>query len=441
MVKIACIGIGCHSGFVMNPSAEELLRQGYDITVHAGDSVTLDSEIDKLSDFFDTVAECDFIFITTHGDVSFFRHWSNLRKVIEKYKVSAIVTGVDESISLQYRDLFLQSSEDYAKLYRLETIGGDENHLSSLKWTLRTFDHADIEVPDPVLPMAQGVYFPGKDAMTLEEGLKDVGRTGKPVIAITFVNTFYLRHNTKAIDVLWRKVEWIGAEPLALFFKSYPDELTGNIGIARIIDEHLLRDGKPIVDAVINTMGFALTVNAKPGTGEQTPDDNFFERLDVPIIQAINLYGPAKDWRESPFGLSPADITMSVVDPEYDGQIDSVPYCGTERQEDGDYKQIAIDERCSAIVEMAYRWAMLRWIPNNEKKVAILIYMYPPRQDLAGGGYGLDTLQSVSDMLRWFRDEGYTLEWMPEDGKELVTRLLEGVTNDDNWKSDKHTSP
>ena len=437
MVKIACIGIGSHSGFVMVPSAEELRGQGYDITVCAGDSVTLDSEIDKLRDFLDDVAKCDFIFVLAHGDVSFFRHWSNLKKVIEKYNVSAIVTGVDESISLQYKDLFLQSPEDYATVYRLETIGGDENHLSALKWALKTFDHVDIEVPDAVVPIAQGIYIPGKDALTLEEGLKDVGKTGKPVIAITYVNVFYLRHNTKAIDVLWKKVEELGAEPLGLFFKSYPDELTGSIGIARIIDEHLLRNGKPIVDAVINTMGFALTVNAKPGTGEQTPDDNFFERLNVPIIQAINLYGTAKGWKESPFGLSPADITMSVVDPEYDGQIDSVPYCGTERLENGDYKQIAIEERCSAIAEMAYRWAMLSHIPNKEKKVAILIYMYPPRQDLAGGGYGLDTLQSVSDMLRWFRDEGYTLDWMPENGKELVTRLLEGVTNDDNWKSDK----
>ena len=140
MVKIACIGIGSHSGFVMSPSAEELRGQGYDITVCAGDSVTLDSEIDKLRDFLDEVAQCDFIFIMAHGDVSFFRHWSNLRKVMEKYKVSAIVTGVDESISLQYKDLFLQSPEDYATVYKLETIGGDENHRSALKWALRTLD-------------------------------------------------------------------------------------------------------------------------------------------------------------------------------------------------------------------------------------------------------------------------------------------------------------
>ena len=437
MVKIACIGIGCHGGFVMNEPAEALRREGYDITLYAGDSVTLDEDIDKLREFLDDVSKCDFLFINGHGDVSFFRHWPNLKKVLEKNHVSAIVSGIDESLCALYRDLFLQSPEDFAIVRKLEAIGGDENQLSALKWALKTFDHVDIEVPDAIMPMAQGVYVPGKGAYPLEEGLKDVGKTGRPVIMINFVNTFYLRHNTGAMDVLYRKVEENGGEPVCIFTRSYEDEVTGTLGMARIIDEYLLRNGEPMVDAVINTMGFAMTLNAKPGTGEQVPDDNFFERLNVPVIQAINLYGPAKEWKDSPFGLNPADIAMSVVDPEYDGQIDSVPYCGTERMESGDYKQVAIDERCSAIAEMAYRWAMLRHIPNREKKVAILIYMYPPRQDLAGGGYGLDTLQSVSDMLRWFRDEGYTLEWMPEDGKELVNRLLEGVTNDDSWKSDK----
>ena len=437
MVKIACIGIGAHTGFVMDSSAEELRGEGYDITMYSGDSVTLDEEIDQLYDYLDRVAGCDFIFVHAHGDVSFFRHWPNLRKVIEKNRVSAIVTGVEESISLQYRDLFLQSDEDYSLLYRLETIGGDENNKTSLLWAIKTYDNVDIELPGIAIPMAQGVYVPGKEAMTLEEGLRDVGRSGRPVILITFVNVFYQRHNTSAVDVLWKKAEEMGAEPVAIFLKTYEDPMTGSIGMARIVDEHLIRNGRSIVDAVINTMGFSMTLIARPGTGEQVSDDNFFERLDVPVLQAIHLYGSSREWKESPFGLGPADISMSVVNPEFDGQIDAVPYSGSERMESGDYKQVAIEERCSAIAEMAYRWAMLRHIPNKEKKVAILIYMYPPRQDLAGGGYGLDTLQSVSDMLRWFRDEGYSLDWMPENGKELVNRLLDGVTNDDNWKSDK----
>ena len=80
-----------------------------------------------------------------------------------------------------------------------------------------------------------------------------------------------------------------------------------------MIDEYLTRDGKPIIDALINTTGFSMTLVAKPGTGEQISDDNFFERLDVPVIQAINLYGTTKDWEKSPFGLNASEIAMNLT--------------------------------------------------------------------------------------------------------------------------------
>ena len=299
MVRVACIGIGAHTGFVMEQSADRLRSEGYDIELVLGDSVTLDEDLDQLYDYLDDVSTCDFIFISAHGDVSYFRHWHNLRKVIEKNRISGIVYGYDESTSPEMRSLFLQSQDDYNLLYRLETIGGDENHRSALLWMLKTFGGADIEVPEPVVPMAQGIYIPGEGARTLDEGLKDVGSTGRPVILILFVNVYFLRHNTASIDCLCEKVREVGGEPVALFLKSYEDPLTGSIGIARIIDEYLVRGGRPIVDAVINTMGFAMTLTSKPGSGEQVPDDNFFERLNVPILQAINLYGSAKEWQIS----------------------------------------------------------------------------------------------------------------------------------------------
>ena len=39
MVRIACIGIGSHTGFVMDSSAEELRREGYDFVVTEKDVV------------------------------------------------------------------------------------------------------------------------------------------------------------------------------------------------------------------------------------------------------------------------------------------------------------------------------------------------------------------------------------------------------------------
>lgn len=438
MVNVAVLGIGAHAGYVMKPAADRLCSEGYDIRMVCADTTALDEDIDELADFLREVRSADIVFIDVHGDVTYFRHFRNLQDTVEKSGTSILLYGCEESVVLRYREWFKGSDEDYDRLRLLETLGGDDNHRSALLWCLRRYDGIDVEIPAPVIPPAQGVYIPGKGGFTLDEGMRGVGSTGRPVILILFSSAFYVRNNLDAIDELYRDVEDAGGEPLAVFLRTYEDPKVGSIGMARIIDEYLLKDGRPVIDAVLNTVGFALTVLAQPGCGEQVSPDNFLKRLGVPVLQAINLMGSRQKWKESPFGLTPAEIAYCVVSPEYDGQIDAPPYCGTDRTEKGDYRQVPIADRCEALADMAVRWARLRHKPEAEKRIAILIYMYPPRQDLAGGGYGLDTFESVASMLRVLKDRGYSVDWVPADGKELVQRMLEGVTNDDNWSSEKH---
>ncbi len=131
------------------------------------------------------------------------------------------------------------------------------------------------------------------------------------------------------------------------------------------------------------------------------------------MLQAVSLYEPPEKWRNSPFGYNAADIAMSVVNPEFDGQIDTVPFGGSSMDSSGIYRQRPIADRCRMIGETAYNWARLRHIPESEKRIAVLVYMYPPRQDLAAGGYGLDTMESVCSLLHAMKDRGYTLGWVP----------------------------
>lgn len=436
MVKITTLGIGSHGAFVMVPAAESLQKDGADIDLYCEDSSTLDEDLALIPPFLDRVRSSDILFLNVHGDVTYFRHFDKLKEVIDSSDVSVLLYGCDEDILVEYRRYFRGSDEDYTLLLTLESVGGDENQRSVLLWCLNNFDGADYTIPEPVRPMAQGVYIPGKGAFSLEDGIDCALKSGRPVIAIFFVNIFYTRHNLRSIDALYHAVKEVGAEPLPLFFCTYENRRTGSIGIRRIIDEHLIRNGRSVVDCVLNTNGFSMTLLADPGCGEQKPKDNFLVRLGVPVIQAIAMTSSRKAWAENPFGLSPAELAYSVISPEFDGQIDAPPFSGTEKTENGDYVQIPIEERCSALAEMAYQWAILRHRPTCEKKIAILIYMYPPRQDLAGGGYGLDTPQSVTDLLHSLKKEGYSLDWLPVDGKELMEHLLEGVTNDDNWISE-----
>lgn len=435
MVRIAVLGICVKDGHIMDYALSKL--KGHDLEVHCVDSTALDEDLDRLYDFIRLIPNTDFILIHVHGDMSYFRHWDEVKRTIENSKVPALLDCTEFETTKENRYLFTLGDEDYATVLRLQEVGGDENNYATAVWALNRFGGENLEIPDPVMPMTEGYFHPKRGTLTIEEAVKDIDNTDVPVIAVFFHQKYWLVHNTEAIESFIGYVEATGAVALPIFMVTHENPHTGSIGIKKIVDRYLIRNGKPIIDCVINTMGFSQTLLADPGSGEQVSDDNFFARLGVPVLQAISLYNPPREWLDSPMGLNAADISMSVVNPEFDGQIDTVPYGGTEMEESGNYKQVAIDDRCAMIADTAYRWAMLRHIPNRDKKIAILIYMYPPRQDLAGGGYGLDTLQSVSDMLRSFSDAGYTLDWLPENGKELVTRLLDGVTNDDNWKSDQ----
>ena len=434
MVRLAILGICVKDGHIMDYAKSKL--SDHDLDIHAVDSVALDEDLDRLSDFLRLIPSLDFMIIHVHGDVSYFRHWGDVKRKIEESQISAIFNCTEFETTAEHRYLFRQGDEEYKRILRFQEIGGDENQYATAVWALNTFGGEHLDVPEPVQPMTEGYYHPDRGTLTLEEALKDIDNTDRPVIAVFFHQKYWLVHNTSAVETVIRCVERTGAVTVPIFMVTHENSITGSIGIRKIVDRYLIRDGRPIMDCIVNTMGFSQTLLADPGSGEQVSVDNFFERLGVPVIQAISLYNPVKDWADSPLGLNAADIAMSVVNPEFDGQIDTVPYGGTDMDETGNYRQIAIEDRCEMIADTAYRWAMLRHIPNPEKRIAILIYMYPPRQDLAGGGYGLDTLQSVSDILRYLRDAGYSLDWLPENGKELVTRLLDGVTNDDNWKSD-----
>ncbi len=435
MLRIAGLGIGCRDGYILSPAVNELSGR-YEIELTCGDAVSLDADPELLGDFLEKVGRCDFMLIRVHGDVSYFRHFRELTDTLAHSECSAFLVCSEPGVTEEYRSLFRQGDGDFLTLRRLEEIGGDENQRSAVLWALNTFAGACEEIPEPTVPPAQGIYVPDAGYVPLGEGMRKVGGKGRPVIAVFFHQKYFLTHSTSFVDGLCRCMEERGAEPVAVFVVSSPNPLTGSIGLRRVIDEYLMKDGEPLVDCVVNTMGFSQTLIADPGCGTQKTADNFFARLNVPVIQAITLYSDVRKWEESPFGLSPADIAMGMVNPEYDGQIDTVPVGGVVFRPDGSSGVASIPERCRMVADTAFRWASLRHIPDSEKKVAVIIYMYPPRQDLAGGGYGLDTMQSVSCLLHRMKDAGYSLDWVPADGKELTARLLDGVTNDDSWKSD-----
>ena len=154
----------------------------------------------------------------------------------------------------------------------------------------------------------------------------------------------------------------------------------------------------------------------------------------VPIIQAMTSNGHFADYEETAQGLTKGEIIASVFWPEIDGQIITVPI-GSNESGGGIRRYSPIGDRVEHLANVVKGWASLAHKPRSERRIAVLMYQSRPDSGRIGGAAGLDTIESVSDMLKRFNEEGYTLDHVPENGRALIDEVLDNITNDLEWSS------
>lgn len=420
--------------FLLNTAASEVRSSFPRFEYSSYDASDLDADPVLFREALDNVRRADLVMMKVHGDPTFMKRFDRLSEAVREGRCSGILWCTEDEVTADHRWMFDGSDADYATALAYYSMGGDENFRNLMLWGIRRFDGEDIEVPAPEVPPAQGVYYPGRDGIDFGSYLDSVD-TGRPLIGIFFYQKQWLTGNLDNIDGLIRAVEARGGVPVPVFLRTYEDEVCGSIGVKRILSEHLTRDGRSLLDAIIETMSFSQTLVASPGCGEQVCDDNFLLSYGVPVIQAMTVASDLETWRSDIFGLTPPEVAYDVAHPEFDGQIIGVPSASTEvTGETRSY--VSIPGRAERLADTAVMWARLRRIPDADRKVAILLYMYPPKNANAGGASGLDTFASVVDLMHRMRDDGYRLgDMVPETAEELTDMLMSGLTNDSEWLS------
>ena len=115
-------------------------------------------------------------------------------------------------------------------------------------------------------------------------------------------------------------------------------------------------------------------------------------------------------WAESDAGSRPMDAAMQVAIPEFDGRLVTVPFSFKEVGADGlsaSTSPTRSGRRGSPGI--AVRHALLRSVPNAEKKVALVLSSYPTKHARVGNAVGLDTPASAVLLLQAMREAGYDL--------------------------------
>ena len=437
--KLAVFGAGgLHLPSLLKAHEQLITRHGpvLDLAVRSAEDLSDRNEADM---FIELTGAADLLILLLHGGRASCPVFDRL---IEAATGARIYIHPEDEEELELSRLH---STDFGGDVFQETMlymkyGGPDNWENLLKKLVKNAGGPDLPADPPKPRPCEGLYHPRFgaagdltayfDLMGLD--MEEIIRGVKPVIGLWFLQYYYLESNLETMDAIIREIEDRGGVPLACFYRRYPDPRLVRKNTFQVVEDFFQYKGKTIIDCLINTIMFSLALT-RPGEAEA------LSRLDVPILQAMNLSVSRKFWRESAQGLSPMDVSLSAAQPEFDGILITVPMAARETGQKDKLtgasisKSLPIPERINKIVRLAFKWAGLRKKPNREKKAAIIFHNYPPRNDKIGCARGLDSFASVVDLLQRLKKEGYYLEKGIDSPQELADLLVGGLTNDSKW--------
>ncbi|MCC5601953.1 magnesium chelatase subunit H [Nostoc favosum] len=182
------------------------------------------------------------------------------------------------------------------------------------------------------------------------------------------------------------------------------------------------------VDAIVSTIGFPL-VGGPAGSMEAGRQVEVAKRIltakNVPyIVAAPLLIQDISSWTRQGVGGLQSVVLYAL--PELDGAIDTVPLGGLVGE-----NIYLVPERVQRLIGRVKTWVALRQKPASERKIAIILYGFPPGYGAVGTAALLNVPRSLLKFLHALKEQGYTVGDLPEDGEELIRWVKEADEIDD----------
>ncbi|MCL2147840.1 MAG: cobaltochelatase subunit CobN [Methanomassiliicoccaceae archaeon] len=432
-VTIVHISAGNMDADTIGEACESLSDVDMHVGVVTANSEALDEDEESFADVLASTRRADLVLLNIHSDPSYFKKLDRLQSVIDRGGIPMFLCCSAPEVNKEYRGKFLFPDDDYDLVMRYMKLGGVENSAGVLKWAcVRLGGAGALDIPEPVVLPAQGIYRPGQAVVDEDEYLGRIGR--RPAVGILFHQKGWIDRDLDPVDALVESIERLGADAIPVFYIVTPGEMTGSIGVRGVIERYFTRGGRPIVGSVVVCMGFSQISLGDPGEGEEEREAyNFFNDLDVAVLQGETIVKSRDRWEEDTVGMGPIEISTSVIWPELDGQVITVPLQFKEKDERGLYRNRFVQDRVDRIASLAVRWAELKAVPPPEAKVVVMLNMYPPCNDRLGGAGGLDTFESIRNMMVRMKEKGYVIDHIPETSQGIVDEMMAALTNDLEW--------
>ena len=335
----------------------------------------------------------------------------------------------------------VQDLRNWLIIYGYWNAGGTEN-VAAMCWTLaeKYLGLTVGEIPEPIEtpnmgllhPDYQGYFTSPQDYLNWYKNvpLAKGGLGGsKPIIGILL----YRKHvitKQPYIPQLIKHFESQGLIPLPLFINGVEghvivrDWLTteyeqrqrqqGNKEILSLIDDAVE------VDAIISTIGFPL-VGGPAGSMEAGRQVEVAKRIltakNIPyIVAAPLLIQDIHSWTRQGIGGLQSVVLYSL--PELDGAIDTIPLGGLVGED-----IYLVPERLHRLTNRVKNWIGLRHTPAPERRLAVVLYGFPPGYGATGTAALLNVPKSLLNFLQALELQGYDVGELPGDGEEIIKQV------------------
>ncbi len=183
-----------------------------------------------------------------------------------------------------------------------------------------------------------------------------------------------------------------------------------------------LKDDAVKVDAIVSTIGFPL-VGGPAGSMEAGRQVEVAKRIltakNVPyIVAAPLLIQDIHSWTRQGLGGLQSVVLYSL--PELDGAIDTIPLGGLVGED-----IYLVPERLHRLTGRVKNWISLRHTPTPARKIAVILYGFPPGYGATGTAALLNVPKSLLNFLQALKAQGYDVGELPEDGEEIIKQVKE----------------
>ncbi|MGA2289659.1 magnesium chelatase subunit H [Bradyrhizobium sp.] len=206
------------------------------------------------------------------------------------------------------------------------------------------------------------------------------------------------------------------------------------------IERFFMKDGRSAVDAVVSLTGFSLV--GGPAYNDSKAAEDILAKLDVPYLSAHPVeFQTLEQWGASDRGLMPVESTIMVAIPELDGAAGPMVYGGrsdgagvpcTGCERNCTFARSAIggemhvcSERAEMLAARTARLIAMRRCERRDRKVAIVLFNFPPNAGNTGTAAFLSVFESLHRTLGAMKREGYQVE-VPANVDALRERIVVG---------------